>query len=107
NLVPEWREVILRLARERLALHRDLGAIAQALRETPASAPFSGPEELERLDVPALVVGSHDDSDPEHPYAVAAEWAERLPQGRLVTEEKGQSPLAWSGGKLSREIEAF
>ena len=30
-----------------------------------------------------------------------------LPQARLVSEAEGQSPLAWQGGRLSREIAAF
>ena len=30
-----------------------------------------------------------------------------LPRARLVTEAEGQSPLAWQGGRLSREIAAF
>ena len=49
----------------------------EALREVPRSRPFESLEELERLDVPALVVASHDDADPGHPYAVAAAYAER------------------------------
>lgn len=104
---PGWREVVLRLARERLALHRHPEAVARALREVPRSLPFRGLDALEALDVPALVVASHDDADPGHPYAVAREWAERLPRARLVSEEPGDSPLAWQGGRLSREIAAF
>lgn len=107
DLNPEWREVILRLARERLGLHRHPEAIARALREVPRSLPFEGLAELERIDLPALVVGSHDDADPGHPYAVARAWAERLPRGRFISEDPGSSPLTWSGGKLSRAIEAF
>ena len=57
--------------------------------------------------MPALVVASHDDADPGHPYAVAAEWAERLPNATLISEERGESPLAWQGGRLSREIASF
>jgi hypothetical protein len=57
--------------------------------------------------MPALVVASHDEADPGHPYSVAAAWAERLPQGRLISEERGQSPLAWQGGRLSRAIADF
>jgi 3-oxoadipate enol-lactonase len=107
NLDPEWRDTLLRITRDRLSLHRHPGAVAQALREVPRSLPFEGLEALESLDVPALVVASHDTADPGHPYAVAAEWAERLPAGRLISEEEGSSPLAWQGGLLSREIAAF
>ena len=107
DLDPEWRETLLRITRERLALHRSPEAVAQALREVPRSLPFEGLEQLEGLDVPALVVASYDTADPGHPYAVAREWAERLPQARLISEKEGESPLAWQGGRLSKEIAAF
>lgn len=104
---PEWHEVVLRLARTRLALHRSLDAVAQALREIPRSTPFSGLETLEELDVPVLVVASHDEADSGHPWDVAVEWTERIPGARMVSEGEGESPLAWQGGKLSREIATF
>jgi 3-oxoadipate enol-lactonase len=107
DLNPAWRERLLRITRQRLELHRHPDAVARALREVPRSVPFDGLDELEFLDVPALVVASHDEADPGHAYAIAQEWAERLPQGRLISEAAGESPLAWQGGKLSREIAAF
>jgi pimeloyl-ACP methyl ester carboxylesterase len=81
--------------------------VAQALRQVPRSLPFEGINELETLQVPALVVASHDEADPGHPYAIAEAWAEALPGGRLVSEEPGKSPLAWQGGRLSRVIADF
>jgi pimeloyl-ACP methyl ester carboxylesterase len=107
DLDPTWRETLLRITRERLALHRHPEAVARALREVPRSLPFEGLGELEHLELPALVVGSHDEADPGHPYAVAEAWAERLPNATLVSEPPGDSPLAWQGGRLSREIAAF
>ena len=104
---PDWRETMLRIARERLSLHRDPSAVARALREVPRSSPFDALSELELCEIPALVVASHDDADPGHPYAVAAEWGERLPHATLISEDEGASPLAWQGDKLSREIVAF
>jgi pimeloyl-ACP methyl ester carboxylesterase len=104
---PQWRDVVLRLARQRLGLHRDLNAVAAALRSTTRSVPFDGLESLESLAVPTLVVASHDTADPGHPYGVAEEWTERIPGARMVSEAEGESPLAWQGGKLSREIAAF
>ena len=98
RLSDRWREVVARITRERLARHRHLGAVAEALREVPRSRPFEGIAELEFLSVPALVVASH---------AVAEAWAVSLPQARLVAEAPGESPLAWQGGKLSREIATF
>jgi pimeloyl-ACP methyl ester carboxylesterase len=107
DLDPQWRETILRITRERLERHRHPEAVAQALREVPASRPFDDLSELEFLEVPALVVASHDEADPGHPYATAEAWAERLPQATLVSEEPGASPLAWQGGRLSRAIATF
>ena len=40
-------------------------------------------------------------------FAVAQEYAERLPRGELVVEDEGQSPLAWQGARLSRAIGDF
>jgi pimeloyl-ACP methyl ester carboxylesterase len=107
DLDPKWRDVLLRVARERLSSHRHLDAVARALRETPRSQPFDDLSELEFLDVPALVVASRDEADPGHPYAVAEAWATHLPRAQLISEEEGQSPLAWQGGKLSRTIADF
>lgn len=102
-----WRESVLSFTRARLLLHRHLDALVEALREVPASRPFDSMAELEHLDVPALVVASHDDADPGHPYEAAVAYAEALPRARLVSEGEGESPLAWQGGRLSREIAAF
>ena len=107
DLDPEWRDTLLRIASERLERHRDLDALALALREVPRSLPFEGLVELESLDVPALVVASGDEADPGHPRSVAEAYAASLPDARLISEENGESPLAWQGGKLSREIASF
>ncbi len=107
DLDPDWRETVLRFTKERLEAHRHPEAVAQALREVSRSLPFDGLAELEFLELPVLVVASHDQADPGHPYAVAEAWAESLPQARLLSEEPGQSPLAWQGGRLSRAIAEF
>lgn len=107
GLDPQWRDVLLRIARERLSAHRHPGAVAQALREVPRSRPFEDISELEFLDLPALVVASSDEADPSHPRAVAEAWAARLSRAELVSEEPGQSPLSWQGGRLSRVIAEF
>jgi pimeloyl-ACP methyl ester carboxylesterase len=104
---PAWSETVLRFTRERMLLHEHPQALVEALRSMPRSRPFESLEELRQLDVPALVVASDDAADPGHPYAVAAAYAEALPRTELVSEEEGESPLAWQGGKLSREIVAF
>jgi pimeloyl-ACP methyl ester carboxylesterase len=104
GLDPAWRDTLLRIARERMSKHRHLDALAVALREVPRSLPFSGLEELVRLELPVLVVASHDIADPGHPYETAREISEAIPGAELISEEQGESPLAWQGGKLSREI---
>ncbi len=107
GLDPGWREAILRFTRERMETHRYPDAVAQAIRGVARSKPFESMDELEFLDLPALVVASHDLADPGHPYAVADAYAERLPRARMVNEQEGESPLAWQGGRLSREIAEF
>lgn len=102
-----WRDSVLRFTRERMLRHRQLDAIVKALREVPRSRPFDRMEDLVRIEVPALVVASRDAADPGHPYETALAYAERLPRAALVSEDEGESPLAWQGGRLSRQIAAF
>jgi pimeloyl-ACP methyl ester carboxylesterase len=107
SIDPAWRDSVLGFTRARMLLHRHPEALVEALREVPRSRPFDSLEELERLDLPALVIASHDAADPGHPYAVATAYAERLPRAKLISEGEGESPLAWQGGRLSRELAAF
>jgi pimeloyl-ACP methyl ester carboxylesterase len=102
-----WRDSVLRFTRERMLHHRNLGALAEALRQVPRSRPFESPEQLGALDIPALVVASNDDADPGHPYETAVAYAEALPRVELVSEEEGESPLAWQGGRLARTLAGF
>jgi pimeloyl-ACP methyl ester carboxylesterase len=104
---PAWQQSVLRFTRARMLLHRHPQALVEALREVPRSRPFDSLAALGSLRVPTLVVASHDAADPGHPYAAAAAYAEALPRARLISEGEGESPLAWQGGKLSREIAAF
>lgn len=104
---PAWRDSVLRFTRERILLHRHPEAVVAALRQVPRSRPFGSLDDLAALEVPALVVASNDDADPGHPYEAAAAYAEALPRAQLIIEGEGESPLAWQGGKLSREILAF
>ncbi|HTU14531.1 MAG TPA: alpha/beta fold hydrolase [Solirubrobacterales bacterium] len=101
------RRTIMRLAQGRAELHRHPEAVAEALRQIPRSRPFGSLGELAALRMPVLVVGSHDEMDDGHPYAVAERYAEALPNAKMISEEKGQSPLSWQGGRLSREIAGF
>jgi pimeloyl-ACP methyl ester carboxylesterase len=99
-----WRAAVRTVILQRLGRHEHPGAVADALRWIPRSAAFEGLEALEGLTVPAIVIGSRDDVDPDHPLALAEEYVRRIPGARLVVEEPGESPLAWRGGALSKEI---
>jgi pimeloyl-ACP methyl ester carboxylesterase len=103
--VPErWRKNVIKVIRQRLALHEHLDALADALPVVPRSRPFRGLEDLARIAVPATIVASDDEADPEHPLAVGEAYAAAIPGARLVTDEPGRSPIAWQGSQLSRLI---
>ena len=51
-----------------------------------------------------MIVASRDEVDPEHPYAVGERYAEAIPSARLVSEDEGDSPLAWQGAQVSKVI---
>jgi pimeloyl-ACP methyl ester carboxylesterase len=99
-----WRETVRTVLRQRMALHADLGAVADALHAVPRSRPYESLDELGALSVPAVVVASRDEADPTHPLAVGEAYAAAIPGARLLTEAEGRSPLAWQGGQLSRVI---
>jgi hypothetical protein len=65
---------------------------------------FESWDELHELDVPTVVVPSRDEADPGHPYAVGERYAAEIPGATLVSEEPGESPLAWQGARLSKVI---
>ncbi len=69
--VPErYRDTLLTVLRQRLSAHEHPDAVADALRAVPRSRPFETLAELGRIAVPAVVVASRDEPDPEHPLAV-------------------------------------
>jgi hypothetical protein len=99
-----WRETVVKAIRQRLAEHLHPEAVADALEVVPRSRPFGSFADLAAIEAPAVVVATRDESDPEHPYAVAAAYAEAIPRARLVSDREGESPLAWQGGRVSRVI---
>jgi pimeloyl-ACP methyl ester carboxylesterase len=109
--VPEaLRATVATVLRQRLAGHEHLDAVADALEAVPRSRPFEQIAQLAAIQVPAVVVGSRDEADPEHPLAVAESYARAIPGARLVVEKEGvgghptPSPIAWQGGQLSRVL---
>lgn len=106
--VPDkWASSLRTVIVQRLGKHLHPGAVADALRATPRSAAFDGLDALKAIRVPTLVVGSRDEVDPDHPLAVAREYAQRIPGARFVVEARGEAPLTWRGGALSRTILDF
>ncbi len=101
---PAWREPLLKVIRQRLALHEHPEAVADALEQVPRSTPFGALSELERIRAPTVVVADRDEADPGHPLRVGQAYAATIPGARLVVEEEGQSPLAWQGSRLSKVI---
>jgi pimeloyl-ACP methyl ester carboxylesterase len=103
--VPEaWRDAVLKVIRQRLALHQHLDAVADALHAVPRSRPFGELDELGAIGVPVAVVASGDEADPGHPQAVGEAYAAAIPGAELVLDEPGHSPIAWQGSQLSKVI---
>jgi pimeloyl-ACP methyl ester carboxylesterase len=103
--VPErWRETVIKVISQRLALHEHPEAVADALRAVPRSRPFESMDELGAIAVPTLIVVSDDEADPEHPRAVGEAYAAAIPGARLIKDEPGRSPIAWQGSQLSKLI---
>ncbi len=103
----EWRDRLIELAARRIALHRHLDALADALWWIPRSRPFGDLSDLAEISVPTLIVASDDEADPGHPLAVAEAWAETLPRSELLADPPGATPTAWSGGRLCTLIADF
>ena len=103
--VPErWRTTVDRVLHQRLAAHDHPDAVADALAAVPRSRPFADWSELRELELPTIVVASRDEADPGHPYAVGERYAAEIPGAELLSEEPGESPLAWQGARLSKVI---
>ena len=107
GLPEKWREIAREATRQRMERHEHPEAVAQALRQVPSSIAWKGLEPLDHLQVPVLIVGSRDEADQLHPLGVAEEYARHLPHAELVVEDKGSSPLAWQGARLSGVIADF
>ncbi len=106
DAVPEaYRDTVVKVIRQRLALHEHPDALADALQVVPRSQPFGGLDELGALSgLPVAVVASADGPDPEHPQALGEAYAAAIPGARLVLDEPGRSPIAWQGSQLSNVI---
>jgi pimeloyl-ACP methyl ester carboxylesterase len=104
SVPARWRDTVVTVIRQRMAGHEHLNAVADALHVVPRSHPFHSLADLAAISVPAVIVVSDDEPDPEHPKAIGEAYAEMIPDARLVTDEPGRSPVAWQGSQLSRLI---
>ncbi len=100
----QLKETVLKVIRQRLALHEHPDAVADALQAVPRSRPFGTIDELAAIEVPVTVVASNDDADPGHPQSVGEAYAAAIPGAKLVLDEPGRSPIAWQGSQLSKLI---
>lgn len=95
-----FRDSDLTAMRQRMSAHRDPGAVATALRSVPVSRPFEAWTDLAELGLPTVVIGSRDEADPIHPERIARRWADGIPGAGYEIEPRGESPLAWRGGRI-------
>lgn len=95
------------LTRRRLVAHRDLAALADALRGNLRARPFGDLGALAGVAAPAMVVGTRDEFDPRHPYALARAYADALPDSSFTCEAVGQAPLGWGGKRLIAAVGEF
>jgi pimeloyl-ACP methyl ester carboxylesterase len=102
---PEFAQTIRTVTRQRLSQHDHPDALADALEALPRSRPFASLDQLAEIPVPAAVVASGDEADPEHPEELGRAYAAAIPGARLVTDVPGKSPIAWQGSQLSQIIE--
>ena len=103
--VPErFEDTVCRVMRQRLGAHEHPEAVADALAAVPRSRPFESWDDLAALDMPAIVVASRDEADPEHPYAVGRALRGGDPGRRAAQRGQGASPLAWQGGQFSKVV---
>ena len=86
-----------------MARHEHPAAVADAIEQIPRSLPFASDDEFGSISAPAVVVADRDEVDPGHPLGVGERWAALL-GAEIVVEQPGTSPIAWSGGQLSRLI---
>lgn len=101
---PQFARTVLTVTRQRLSQHEHPRALADALQALPRSQPFASLDQLAAISVPAAVVVSGDEADPEHPEALGIAYARAIPGARLVTDSPGKSPVAWQGSQLSQII---
>ena len=93
--------------RQRMERHERPHAVAQALREIPRSIAWKGLDALSALDVPCSSWAPRTTRTRSTRSAWPRSTAASCPNAELVVEDKGDSPLAWQGARLSNVIADF
>lgn len=104
---PAWgrrAEALRQVLALRMRQHANLDAVADALEAVWRAVPFGPLADLRRVTAPVAVVGSLDDYDADHPYELAARYADVLPASSFACERDGKLPMAWSGGALAAQV---
>jgi pimeloyl-ACP methyl ester carboxylesterase len=105
GVVPS--SMVRNMAETTFEAHRNLDAVADAVRAVMRERALDDAEALRSLPVPTIVLGSYDEFDPSHPYELAEAYAETLPGSRLVCEKPGRLPLAWRPRQVARLVLEF
>ena len=103
--VPEaWQETVLSVIRQRLALHEHPGGGRGRAARGPAVAAFRRAGGARRDRSSPSWSSPARRGRPGAPGGSGEAYAAAIPGARLVTDEPGQSPVAWQGSQLSRVI---
>jgi pimeloyl-ACP methyl ester carboxylesterase len=104
---PGWGnrfETFRQVLGQRMKQHTNLATVADALPAVMGAAAFGPIGDLGAISAPAVVVGTRDEYDHDHPYDLAQRYAAAIPGARFVCEPEGKMPLAWNGGALARQV---
>ena len=102
KLIPGDEEKLSRAMKNVLLGRR---RVAGEVFDAYVSNPGVNAIDLSRVPTPTLVMHARDDSGP--PYASAVETARRIPDGRLVTVERGGHLMLGEHGDAIREVARF
>jgi pimeloyl-ACP methyl ester carboxylesterase len=102
KLIPGDEEKLSRAMKNVLLGRR---RVAGEVFDAYVSNPGVNAIDLSRVPIPMLVMHARDDSGP--PYASAVETARRIPDGRLVTVERGGHLMLGEHGDAIREVARF
>jgi pimeloyl-ACP methyl ester carboxylesterase len=107
ELPPAWgdrADTFRKVLGRRMYQHHDLKAVADGLQAVWRDRPYGHVSELRTIAAPAVVVGSRDEYEVDHPHELAERYAAALPAAELVCEAPGTMPLGWNGAALGARV---